>query len=51
MDEIRFSRVNPKITIYKIDDDRPGIIVCLYTEKNLPTSLEVKVHKPIQFIR
>jgi hypothetical protein len=47
---IRFSRVNPKIKIYRTDEIRPGTIVCLHTEKNLPTSLNVSVLNPTQFI-
>ena len=46
---IRFSSVNPKISIYKIDEINPGTMVCRQTAKNLPTSLNVNVLNPIQF--
>ena len=35
---------------YRMDEIRPGTIVCLHTEKNLPTSLNVSVLNPTQFI-
>ena len=41
--------VNPKISIYKIDEINPGTMVCRQTAKNLPTSLNVNVLNPIQF--
>ena len=48
--EIRCSKVKPKIKIYNTVEISPGITVCRYTLKNLPTSREVSVHSPIQFI-